>query len=73
MSKECSIPSGELPPANSTTMTVAPTQMASRALVLVVLEEHLRGCGHHLLLPGSSTCRSGAAAAAKDILDGDQS
>jgi hypothetical protein len=48
------------------TMMVAPTQMANRALLLVVLEEHLRGRGHHLLLTASSTCRSGAAAASKD-------
>jgi hypothetical protein len=51
-------------------MTVAPTHMASRAFLLVVLEEHLRGHGHHLLLTASSTCRLGAAAAAKDDIIG---
>jgi hypothetical protein len=72
-SKECSIRSGELPPANSTTMTVAPTQMASRAFLLLVLVEHLRGHGQHPLLTASSTCRSGAAAAKDDIGGGGQS
>ena len=62
-SNECSIPSGELQPANRTTMTVAPAKMASRALLLVALEEHLCSRGHHhlLLQKASSTSRPGAA------------
>jgi hypothetical protein len=53
-------------------MTVAPTQMASKAFLQVLLEEHLHGHGHHLLLTASSTCRSGAVAAKDDIVGGGQ-